>query len=214
MKTFILLVSAIALGHATAATTITETYGKSVSAIIPDADLSGIVQTINVSSSGLASIDQLEVQLEVSGGWSGDLYAYLWHNGIISVLVNRPGRSAILPDGSPAAGMNLTLSDLAAVDLHLASGVLTGTFQPDGRHIHPLSAFDTTPRNSPLSAFTNNAPNGDWRLFIADVASGEQATLVRWSISMTGQAVPEPSSALLVIMGAATLLLRRRTSQA
>lgn len=213
MKLSILfLVSALALGHASAA--ITETYIKSVSTLIPDADLSGIVQTINVSSSGLASIDQLEVQLEVSGGWSGDLYAYLWHDGIISVLVNRPGRSAVLPDGSPAAGMNLTLSDLAAVDLHLASGALTGTFQPDQRNIHPLSALDTTPRNTPLSLFNTTAPTGDWRLFIADVASGEQATLVSWSISFTGQAVPEPGSALLVIVGAATMLIRRRTSQA
>ncbi|MCU0749844.1 MAG: PEP-CTERM sorting domain-containing protein, partial [Akkermansiaceae bacterium] len=90
---------------------------------------------------------------------------------------------------------------------------LEPTPKPDQRHIHPLSAFDPTPRTSPLSLFNTTAPTGDWRLFIADVASGEQATLVRWSISMTGQAaVPEPSSALLVVMGAATLLLRRRAS--
>ena len=208
MKHPILLVSALALGHATAA--ITETYLMSNSTLIPDADLNGIVQTINVSSSGLASIDHLTVQIETSGGWNGDLYAYLWHNGVISVLVNRPGRSAVLPDGSPASGMDLTLTDLAALDLHLATDSFNGMYQPDGRNVHPLSALDTDSRTTPLSLFTTTTPTGDWRLFIADVASGEEATLVNWSISMTGTAVPEPASILLVAMGACSALTRRR----
>jgi subtilisin-like proprotein convertase family protein len=210
MKPFLILVSALVLGHAAATAAVTETYTKSLAAVIPDADLSGIVQTLNVTSSGLASIDSLTVQLETTGGWNGDLYAYLWHDGIISVLVNRPGRSVLQPDGSPTAGMNLTLSDIAAIDLHLATGALNGTYQPDGRNVHPLTALDTDARTTPLSLFTTASPNGNWRLFIADVAGGEEATLVSWSITMTGQAVPEPSSALLAGFATLTILLRRR----
>jgi subtilisin-like proprotein convertase family protein len=210
MNPFLILVSALVLGHAAATAAVTETYTKSLAAVIPDADLSGIVQTLNVTSSGLASIDSLTVQLETTGGWNGDLYAYLWHDGIISVLVNRPGRSVLQPDGSPTAGMNLTLSDIAAIDLHLATGALNGTYQPDGRNVHPLTALDTDARTTPLSLFTGSSPNGNWRLFIADVAAGEQATLVSWSITMTGQAVPEPSAALLAGFATLTLLIRRR----
>ena len=87
-----LLTFTLALGQATAA--ITVTYSMSNSTLIPDGDLSGIVQTINVSASGLASIDRVTVHLLTSSGWNGDLYAYLAHSGIISVLINRPGSGA------------------------------------------------------------------------------------------------------------------------
>ena len=208
MKLSILLVSCLALGHAAAA--VTETYSLNSPTLVPDADLNGIVQTINVTSSGLTGIGQVEVHLDLANGWGGDMYAYLWHNGIISVLVNRPGRSAVLPDGSPASGMHLTLTDLAALDLHLASGALNGTFQPDQRNTHPLTTLDTSLRTTPLSLFNATTPNGEWRLFVADVASGEEATLTSWSFTLSDTVVPEPSQMSLLAATSVALLLRRR----
>jgi hypothetical protein len=208
MKHHNILVAALSIGHASAA--ITETYTMVNPTLIPDADLNGIVQTINVSTSGLASIDLLTVNLETSGGWNGDLYAYLSHSGFISVLVNRPGRTVLLPDGSPTSGMKLTLTDFAILDLHLATGEFNGVFQPDGRNVHPLLALDTDSRTTPLSNFTSTAPTGDWHLFIADVAGGEEATLLNWSISITGEAIPETSSTLLVALSTCAYLTRRR----
>lgn len=210
MKSTFFFLTCLLSAHLGASAAVTETYTESTPIVIPDGDLSGIVRTIHVSTSTIASIESLVVNVEVSGGWAGDFYAYLWHDGVISVLVNRPGRSVLNPDGSPASGMDLTLTDIAAIDLHMASGNLTGSFQPDGRSTHPLDTLDTDSRTSPLSAFHAAAPTGNWRLFIADVAAGEQGTLLNWSISMTGlEVVPEPGSSLMVVLTAACALTRR-----
>ena len=213
MKFTALCLAALLTGTGTAATIITETFAMNVSVVIPDADLSGMVQTIKPITN-LASLDRVTVTLVTSGGWNGDLYAYLWHDGVLSVLINRPGRTAALPDGAGLVGMSVEFADAAFTDIHLAPGAFTGSFQPDGRDIHPLIALDTSPRNDKLSDFLTTNPGGDWKLFIADVAGGDEATLVSWSISLTGpQAIPEPGSGLLII-GALCWGLRRRRGRA
>lgn len=212
ISSFLSVLFLLPLSHATAATILTETYNMGVSTLVPDADLNGIVQVIDVSTSNLASIDSVVVHLETTGGWNGDLYAYLSHEGQLSVLVNRPGRTSLLTDGASTNGMNLTLRDDAATDVHSTpGGVLGGTFQPDQRAVHPSNAMDTDTRTASLSLFTTTAPTGAWRLFIADVAGGEEATLTHWSITLTGPAaVPEPGCSVLAGLGL-LLLLRRST---
>ncbi len=210
MKSATLLVCLLTAGSATAATIITETFSMSTSATIPDADLSGLLQTITPATT-IDSVNMITLNLNTTGGWNGDLYAYLWHNGTLSVLVNRPGRTTSLPDGSATAGMSVTLADSAGTDLHVASGSLSGTFQPDGRDISPLSALDTSPRTDALADFISQPAAGNWRLFIADIASGSTATLTSWSISITGPtSVPEPSASLLALGLAVPFLKRRR----
>jgi hypothetical protein len=206
LLTLTLLLSA---GAANAATVITETFSMSTTSVIPDGDLSGLVQIINPATS-ITTVDMITITLNTTGGWNGDLYAYLWHDGTLSVMVNRPGRTSADPLGSATSGMTLTLADSATTDLHLASGALSGTFQPDGRAIHPSSSLDTTPRTDNLAKFVGSTASGDWRLFIADASSGDEATLTSWSITLTG-AVPEPSSALLMV-AALGLATRRRRS--
>ena len=49
-------------------------------------------------------------------------------------------------------------------------------------------------------------PNGSWTLFVADLVSGDAATLNSWSLTITGE-VPEPGEAVLVILGAIAGLL-------
>ena len=210
MKFTALCLAALLTETGTAATIITETFSMNASVVIPDADLAGVVQTITPGTS-LASLDRVTVTLVTSGGWNGDLYAYLWHDGVLSVLLNRPGRSVARPDGAAIVGMSVELADAAGTDIHLAPGAFSGSFQPDGRDVHPSVALDTSPRNDSLADFLSTAPDGAWRLFIADVAGGEEATLVSWSISLTGpQAVPEPGSGLLAGVALCCLLRRRR----
>ena len=36
-------------------------------------------------------ISKVDVMLDLSGGWNGDMYAYLLHDGVTSVLLNRVG---------------------------------------------------------------------------------------------------------------------------
>ena len=117
--------------------------------------------------------------------------------------------TAALPDGSPTSGMTLLLDDAAPTDVHTAPGALSGTFQPDGRFIDPDLSLDSTPRTDLLADFTTTSPNGTWRLFIADVAGGDEVTLVSWSLTLTGASVPEPASISLLSL-AALLALRRR----
>ena len=213
MKSVSLFALLIMAGTAPAANIITETFSLSTSAAIPDGDLSGLLQIINPSTT-IDSIDTITITLNTTGGWNGDIYAYLWHDGLISVLLNRPGRTTSLPDGSASSGMTLTLADSAATDVHLASGALIGTFQPDGRDIHPLSALDTSPRTDSLADFASHPASGEWRLFIADTASGGQATLTSWSVSITGPtSIPEPTSGLFALAAAGFASRRRRCAE-
>lgn len=209
MKSPIALTLALVLtGAVHAATTITETFTNSTGSIIPDGDLSGLVQSLTPATT-IGTIASITVSLNTTGGWDGDLYAYLWHDGQISILVNRPGRTATNLAGMAGSGFSVTLDDSATTDLHAAL-TTSGTYQPDGRAIHPFNALDTTSRTAPLAVFNSAPAAGEWRLFFADVATGDTATLTSWSISITGTTVPEPASALLLGLGSLALLRRRR----
>jgi subtilisin-like proprotein convertase family protein len=186
---------------------------------IPDGDASGLASQIAVTSTDL--ITSVTLTLVTSGGWNGDLYAYLEHNGVISVLLNRPGLTSSNSAGAASSGMNVTFSDAETVDVHTGlsntlGALATGTYQPDGRAADPDEVLDSSPRTLSFSGFTGQVASGDWTLFIADVAGGETATLDSWSLSLTTEpagtsAVPEASTSLgLLALGAGGLLTRRR----
>ncbi len=201
-----LVVSATA---ASAAVSLTETY-LVPGAPVPDNDPVGLVFTVPVGT-GITLITQVEVTLLGSGGWNGDLYAYITHQSGFAVLLNRPGRSAALPDGSASSGLSITLADAAAADVHTAlptAGPASGSFQPDARTTDPALVLDSDPRSAFLSSFEGLDANGDWTLFIADLSPGETVTLESWSLSITG--IPEPAPATLAGLGLLALFRRRR----
>ena len=187
-------------------------FNQSVNLAIPDNDGSGLASVISVAGSG-QTVASVEVVITTENGWNGDLYAYLEHNGVISVLLNRPGRTAANPAGAASSGMQLRFADSAAADVHTAiSGTFgetaTGTYQPDARSADPLVVTDTTPRTLYLGAFTGHLADGNWTLFVADQADGGVATMDSWGLSLT--VIPEPAAALLGGVGLLTLLRRRR----
>jgi len=69
---------------------------------IPDNDLNGLAETIDLATS-ISSISGVTLTLDISGGWNGDYYAYLRHadsSGTgFAVLLNRVGASAGTPYG-------------------------------------------------------------------------------------------------------------------
>ena len=194
-------------------TAATVVIGQNVNTEIPDNNDTGLVSIIPFVGSDPA-VAKVEVIIETTGGWNGDLYAYLEHNGVISVLLNRPGNSAANPVGAASSGMSIRFTDTALADIHTAisdtaGAPAVGTYQADGRNVDPDSVTDASPRSKDLGGFNGSDPNGLWTLFIADVSGGEIAEFKSWSLAIT--TVPEPSSSLLVLLGTAGLLgLKRR----
>lgn len=199
------------VGGASAATTITETFTKNAGVTIPDNNSSGLVSTQTISAN-IGSIDVIVLTLKTDGGWNGDLYAYLQHSTGFSILLNRTGRTAAVPAGSGSSGFDVVFKDSAVNDVHSASGsgTVSGEWQPDARTADPGLVFDTSPRSSFLSSFNGLNPSGTWTLFVADLATGDTATLNSWSLSVTGEMIPEPGSLLLFAVGIAGVVLRRR----
>lgn len=195
---------------ATAAITLVS--NKQVNTTIPDNNGSGLASVMAVAGGGQA-VSSVEVTLTTRNGWNGDMYAYLEHNGVISVLLNRPGRTGADPAGAASSGMLLSFADSALADVHTAItgtyGVpASGTYQPDARDADPGLVTDTSGRSLYLSGFTGQNADGNWTLFMADLADGGVATLDNWSLSVT--VVPEPGVAVLGGIGLLTLLRRRR----
>lgn len=209
MKTFLsttllaMTLNAFAVAPATYSTTF------SGAQIIPDNNAGGVAFPFNISAPSPSYITSVTVNLNITGGWNGDLYAYLSHGSGFSVLLNRVGRTALDPDGFGASGFNIILADANATDIHNFSGVtVNGDFAPDGRGINPFNAFDTSPRNAMLGNFTGYDPDGLWTLFFADVAPTAVSVIQGWTVSV--EAVPEPAVFTISALGVVALYLRRR----
>ena len=175
---------------------------------IPDGSTAGWSDTRNVSDITMpsASIVGVTVTFTISGGFNGDLYAYLSHDGVLVPLLNRVG-TGTGPNTSPTyyfgysdAGFNnVTLADGGAGgSIHNygsgGAGVPTGTYSPDSGGLTFAGAYGGI------------NPDGNWTLFFADLsAGGGQSELVNWSLSIN--AVPEPVNVALGIFGGIVLIV-------
>ena len=205
----------ITAAQPTAAATIWTSPTWNVATTIPDNNDIGLSDTRTVSLIELDEIIALTLEVNLTGGWNGDLYAHLVHDSGFSVLLNRPGRSVSTPEGSPTGAMSVVFDDAAAVDIHtgipLSGGSVSGSWQPDARTADPLLVLDSSPRSAYLSGFNGLNPNGSWTLFVADQSSGFTSTLQSWSLTIT--AVPEPTSALLMLLAGSGIMRRHRRPQ-
>jgi subtilisin-like proprotein convertase family protein len=181
-----------------------------------------------------SSISDVDVKLNISGSWNGDLYGYLVHSSGFTVLLNRVGRTSSSSFGYGDGGFNVTFDDQAArtVDFHLyqtqsgyTAADITGgaAWRPDGRNIDPASSgstFDSTTPTALLSSFNGLNPNGSWTLFLADMSGGAVSTLQSWELDITGTAaVPEPASIIeaglaALAIGTMVAMFRLRKLQA
>ena len=180
-----LLAAACAAGFspASAQTTLDWTSGLA----IPDNNPVGLADTRTVSIDPSLVITGLEVRLETSGGWNGDLYASLVHDSGFTVLLNRVGKTSLNPAGSASSGFDVTFTDSAATDIHTgigANGLVTGTWQPDARTADPSVVTDLSTRGAFLSSFNEVPVNGSWTLFLADNAAVDTSTLVGWGLTI------------------------------
>jgi hypothetical protein len=199
------------------------TFNYTANSAIPDGDANGVSFVGNVSgvtwpaaspNTGYSTAAFMEI-VGSPIAYNSDYYATLVNNasGQKAVLLNRVGKGeAGFQFGYGDNGMNIKLKDSAANgDIHVykrvtdpLGGILTGTWQPDGRDVQPESVTTGDARNRTLSQFNGVNPNGNWTLFVADVAGGQgNGTITTWGLEFT--AVPEPQAfamaAGLALMG-------------
>jgi subtilisin-like proprotein convertase family protein len=187
---------------------MTNSVATSPNTPIPDGNPVGLVSTLNLSGmTGVSS--NITVALNITGGFNGDLYAYLVApTGGLVVLLNRVGLSSTNTFGASDSGFNISLNAAFANNIHdyqsisgytsllNGGGQITSGWQPDQRLISPDSAtslFDTAPDGTGnLSSLYGLDPNGLWTLYVADLTSGGQSTLVSWGLTVV--TVPEPQT--------------------
>ena len=149
------------------------TASGSGSQVILDNNYSGVAYSMNFGASGL-NISDISVALSFSGGYNGDLYAYLSHG---STLVQ------LLTPNSDVTGAGISI-----------------TFHESGYAVFPSSGTPSGDYTlSGLSGFNTADPNGTWVLFFADQSPGDTSTLTSFSIGIT--AVPEPVNVALGTFG-------------
>lgn len=157
---------------------------------VPDNNPVGVANTQNIIFDPAAVITGLEVRLDLTGGWNGDLYASLVHDSGFTVLLNRLGNTAGNPGGSGSSGMNVTFSDSAVTDIHTGipnSGFVTGTWQPDARTADPSVVTNSSSRTAFLSSFNEAPVQGNWTLFVADNAAADTSVLAGWGLSVSSE---------------------------
>ncbi len=161
---------------------------------VPDGNPVGAVFTGTVSDATAGfTFGTLSLELNLSGGFNGNLYAYLVApNGTQVTLMDQPGVSDSDPFGAAGPGMNITLQDTDAangpIQNETSDAVLTGAYSPAAA----------------LAAFAGAPVDGAWHLFFADlVAGGGTTTVESWALTVS--VVPEPHPHALLLLGASLL---------
>lgn len=165
--------------------------GTSLNATIPDGQYPmGISSSIDVSGA-VGVLSSITVTLNITGGWNGDLYAYLYYDGTRVMLLNQVGTGSgdqiqYVAGYSTSGFNNITLADDGLENIHDVESPVSGTtYSADG---------------GLLSSFDGLDANGTWTLFLADESQDGQSTLVGWSMEIV--TVPEPSTLALVAFAA------------
>jgi subtilisin-like proprotein convertase family protein len=159
--------------------------------LIPDGPALPYPSTIEVTGFG-PSIRDVNLQLHNIGHTEPD--------DLDLMLVGPTGQTAIVMSDvggtTDVSGVTLTLDDQATASIPDAGPLASGMFRPTN-----AGAGDTLPEPAPapsgnvyLSAFNGTNPNGTWRLFVADDASGEWGEISGgWSLAIeTEEAQPPP----------------------
>jgi subtilisin-like proprotein convertase family protein len=202
--------AAVTVALPTFAAMITDTASFQMDVGIRDNDLNGVADT-RTFHSRISAITDVQVTLNVAGGYNGDLYVYLTHGSGFAVLLNRVGSSSSNPFGYSDSGFDVIfMAGAVNGDIHNyqssldpLGGSLTGIWQPDGRNAFPADALGIATRSALLDSFNGLDASGDWTLYLADASPVGTSTLRGWGLSVTGTPVPEPST----ILAGALLLL-------
>ncbi len=142
---------------------------------IPDGDNTssspGTISSI-ISPVITGSVTDVDVGIELSHTYVGDICATLSHGGTTVDLLLRVGDGVLTchygsPFGCSSSNMSVVLDDEATGDVESACA-------PNGR-LQP---------SNPLSVFDGMAAEGDWELVITDNAGADTGSLTSWSLEL------------------------------
>ena len=170
---------------------------------IPDGNPTGIALQQAFSGGLTEGIASVDVRLNISGGYNGDLYGYLVLQSADSsvttaILLNRIGTSPTDAFGSSGSGFSsITLSDSGTVNgnIHNATGAPSGLWQAG--QLSGVTSLNT--------AFGGRNANGTWTLFLADMSGGSMSSIVSWGLDIS--VVPEPATWALAGFGVVLALV-------
>jgi len=191
MKTIGAVAVVLGMAATAQATLYTWASGFANGGVIPDGSTTGWSDTRTLS--GLAdTITDVNVVLNISGGYNGDLYGYLVHSSGFCVLLDRVGTGT---GSEPQYSFGFSTSGFSNVTLDADSvnGSIHDILDPTGGTYTP----DNT--SGSLTSFNGLDPNGSWTLFLADLSGGDTSTMVSWGLDIT--AVPEPITWALMLFG-------------
>lgn len=174
------------LGMATGSFALPATQPAAVNAAsiaVPD---SGAATVSEIVISGLTDlvINRLQVTLnDVNHTFPSDLDILLvGPNNAGVVLMSDAGRGIDLVD------VDLTFADSAADGLPRLEGIASGTYKPTDHVETEPDAYPGAPSgpySTSLSAFNGVDPNGTWRLFVVDDATGDMGAVAGgWSMTI------------------------------
>lgn len=191
-KTIVAIIALLCVVVVAQATLYTTNW--TVNAAIPDGDANGWVSQKTVDTMPAGTFQSVSVNLTLSGGWNGDLFAYLVNDTGFCVLLDRVGmgESGVGAYGYGDAGMNnILLSDSGSVNIHAYGGGNTFSSIPANATFLPDDSAITIANAGSLASFLGGSPNGTWTLFVADLSAGSVTTVQEWGLQMDIVAVPE-----------------------
>jgi subtilisin-like proprotein convertase family protein len=152
---------------------------------IPDDDPSGVSNTmlVLVEFGSPRTIKDLNVGLDISHTWVGDLVVTLTHDdtGTTTVLVDRPGRTV---DGAGCSG-----NDIDAVLDDEAESAVENECDGDA----PTISGSFVPNES-LSAFDGEGIAGSWTIHVFDHNAADEGTLDGWALIPSLKGAPTPTA--------------------
>jgi subtilisin-like proprotein convertase family protein len=160
---------------------------------IPDADPAGISSTITIPAGTPGTITNIDVDLNITHTWVGDLILTLARGATTSTLSDQPG----VPEGTfGCSGDDIILT----VDDDGTDGSLGGSCVTGGTPAYPPGNY--TP-DTPLSVFEGSPLPGDYVLTISDNAGGDTGTLNSWALliddgTTAGEGTPSSLTSLSV----------------
>ena len=211
-QTLILAVAAILVMGASVAQATFYTYNYTTgfsTTNVPDGNPAGWADSRSISGipnsggDGTTSvIEDVNVRVNISGGYNGDLYGYIQLHDelgatVLTVLLNRVGKGTgsepQFTFGYSTSGMNVTLDDEGG------DGAIHTTATPG-------SGLSYTPDGGLLSNLDGKHANGTWTLFLADMSGGSVSSVTSWGLDIN--VVPEPVTWALIGFGAVVGLVQ------